>query len=105
MMGLLQCPGNPAVIHADRLPKDKPMPNLKNAFNNNTPGAWYVDDQCICCGLCGNVAPELFQMSPDGGNFLVYRQPATPQELDDAENARERCPAEAIGSDRPAAVV
>ena len=76
------------------------MPNPRNAFHNNTPGPWYVDDQCICCGLCENVAPELFRMSADGSHYLVYRQPAAPQDLEDAENAMERCPATAIGSDR-----
>ena len=76
------------------------MPNPHHTFHNNTPGNWYVDDQCICCGLCENVAPETFRMSDDGGNFLVYRQPGTPGEIADAENARERCPVEAIGNDR-----
>ena len=76
------------------------MPNPKNAFDNNAPGDWYVDDHCICCGLCENVAPDVFRMSPDGSNFLVYHQPATPQEINDADNARERCPVEAIGNDR-----
>ena len=76
------------------------MPNPRKALAENSPGAWYIDDQCICCGLCENIAPGLFQMSGDAGNYLVFRQPTTPQELEDATDARERCPAEAIGSDR-----
>ena len=78
------------------------MPNPQHAFSDNSPGAWYVDDNCIACGLCENYVPDVFGMSPDAGNFLVHRQPSTPQELADAENARERCPTEAIGNDRRA---
>ena len=79
------------------------MPQPHKAFAENAPGTWYVDHECICCGLCENVAPDLFRMSADGGNYLVHLQPSSLEEISDAENARERCPAEAIGDDRPAA--
>jgi ferredoxin len=76
------------------------MANSKDSFTDNAPGPWYVDEQCICCGLCEDAAPEVFRLSDDGSHNLVHRQPATPQELADAENARDRCPVEAIGKDR-----
>lgn len=76
------------------------MSNPRRASLQNSPGAWYVDDQCICCGLCENVAPNSFRMADDGGSFRVYRQPITEEELQEAGNARERCPVEAIGDDR-----
>ena len=76
------------------------MATSKNSFTDNVPGPWYVDDQCICCGLCENVAPDIFRLSDDYSHHMVYRQPQTPAELADAENACDRCPVEAIGKDR-----
>ena len=75
----------------------------KRIFADNVPGSWYVHDECICCGLCENVAPATFRLSADYSHHSVHRQPATPEELADAEEARERCPVEAIGNDRQAA--
>lgn len=79
------------------------MANPNDSFTDNVPGPWYVDAQCICCGLCENVAPETFRIAPGYDHNLVYHQPRTPEELADAENARDRCPVEAIGNDRIAA--
>jgi ferredoxin len=76
------------------------MANSKDSYPDNTPGPWYVDEQCICCGLCEDVAPDVFRISADGSHNLVHHQPTTPEELADAENARDRCPVEAIGKDR-----
>ena len=85
------------------------MANPKNSFSDNVPGLWYVDDLCICCGLCEDVAPGVFRMSFDGSHHLVFEQPASIEDLHDAESARDRCPVEAIGNDglvpsRPAGV-
>ena len=76
------------------------MANPKHSFGDNAPGAWYVDEQCICCGLCGEVAPAVFRESPDYDHHLVHHQPDSPEERGDAEDARDRCPVEAIGNDR-----
>ena len=75
------------------------MATYKNKFSDNVPGLWYVDDQCICCGLCENVAPDIFRLSEDYSHNVVHRQPQSPSELADARNACERCPVEAIGDD------
>ena len=75
------------------------MAHPKQRFDDNAPGLWYVDDQCICCGLCGNDAPTVFSPSGDYDHHRVYRQPVTAEELRDAEDARESCPVEAIGND------
>ena len=75
------------------------MANLKHRFTDNVPGPWYVDAQCICCGLCENVAPDIFRVTNDHDHHRVHHQPATPQELCEAEDARDRCPVEAIGND------
>ncbi|MBE7156853.1 MAG: ferredoxin [Rhodospirillales bacterium] len=78
------------------------MANLIRRFNDNTAGAWYVDDQCIGCGLCGNDVPTVFSPSVDYDHHRVYHQPATAEEVREAEDARERCPVDAIGNDGPA---
>ena len=77
------------------------MANPDQRFSDNVPGHWYVDEQCIGCGLCGNDAPALFSPSADYDHHRVYRQPATVEELRDAEDARQSCPVEAIGNDGP----
>ena len=78
------------------------MANPKHSFTDNAPGPWYVDHQCICCGLCGNDAPAVFGEAADYSHHRVHRQPTNPEELRDAEDARDRCPVEAIGNDCPA---
>ncbi len=68
----------------------------KNEFN--VPGKFYVDSQCIGCGLCAQTAEACFGLS-DTGCAFVQKQPA-----DDTENAQcvealESCPVQAIGDD------
>jgi len=62
-------------------------------------GRFYVDDQCIDCDLCRQLAPDLFARDPDTGYSFVQRQPARPEEEALAREARESCPVEAIGDD------
>ena len=69
-------------------------------FSDNAPGPWYVHDECICCGLCEDKAPAVLRPSTDYSHHVVHSQPATPEELADAEDARERGPVEANGNDR-----
>ena len=76
------------------------MANSNDSFKDNAPGRWYVDDQCIDCGQCGNDVPAIFREAADYGHHIVHRQPANADEWREAEEARERCPVEAIGNDR-----
>ena len=62
-------------------------------------GKFYVDNTCIDCGLCPDTAPTVFQRFDEVGYSIVHRQPATPQELALAEEARNACPTESIGND------
>ena len=75
------------------------MANKDERFEDNVPGPWYVDRQCISCGLCADVAPGIFAMSQDGDHNFVFHQPSTPEELGQAMEALEGCPVEAIGKD------
>ena len=66
---------------------------------DNVPGPWFTNDDCIHCGLCGEIAPETFRESDEGTHYLVHTQPLDSQHLTLAEEALEECPVEAIESD------
>ena len=71
--------------------------NLK--YPQNVPGSYYVDDTCIDCDVCRSNAPQFFARYDDGGHSYVHRQPVTPTELAEAEEARQGCPTDSIGRD------
>ena len=65
----------------------------------NTPGKFYVDRQCIDCDVCRVTAPGNFQREEEKGYSYVSRQPQTPEEEAQCEEAMDCCPVEAIGQD------
>jgi ferredoxin len=71
--------------------------NLKNP--ENVAGRYYADNTCIDCDLCRNIAPKTFRRSEKNGYSYVHRQPQTPEEIAQAEDARTSCPTETIGND------
>ena len=73
---------------------DRHQKNLENA-----PGRFYVDNSCIDCDLCRNIAPQFFTRQDEGGYSYVYKQPSTPEEIALAEEAKSSCPTETIGND------
>ena len=75
------------------------MAALKDRFDDNAPGSWYVDKQCILCSLCSEVAPKNFEESVLGDHDIVYKQPETLEEETQCKEAMEQCPVEAIGND------
>lgn len=75
------------------------MAELENKYPENVPGKYYVDDQCIDCDLCRETAPNNFTRNEDGGYSYVSKQPANPEEEEQAKEAMEGCPVEAIGDD------
>src|SRR3954469_26047937 len=75
------------------------MAEYKDRFEQNIPGRWYVDTECIDCDLCRETAPETFRREDEIGFSVVFRQPQTPEEVERAEEARSGCPTEAIGND------
>lgn len=55
----------------------------------------YVDkDVCIGCGMCVGTCPDAFQMDDDG--LAVGYQEIPEGSVDDAKQAAEDCPVEAI---------
>lgn len=71
--------------------------HLKNP--ENVLGKYYVDNTCIDCDLCRNIAPGTFTRHDEGGYSIVFKQPETPEEKAQAEEARASCPTETIGND------
>ena len=69
-------------------------PDLRHP--GNADGAWYVDERCIDCGTCRDVAPLTF--STLGTQSVVTRQPADPQAEQGAWLAAQACPTQSIGA-------
>ena len=76
------------------------MASFEHRIPDNIPGKFYVDDQCIYCDLCREIAPSVFrQQQQRDGQAFVFHQPSTPEELRAAIEAFEGCPYDAIGAD------
>lgn len=75
------------------------MADPAEKWEDNVPGAWYVDKSCILCSLCVDLAPNNFKESEAGDHDMVFKQPESEEELAQCKEAMEQCPVEAIGSD------
>ena len=71
----------------------------ENKVAENVRGKFYVDDQCIACGLCREIAPEFFGNIENSDNSFVKKQPTSDKEVDVCMEALESCPVSAIGDD------
>jgi len=75
------------------------MADKADKWEDNAPGKFYVDEQCIDCDLCRETAPDFFTRSDDGGYSYVFKQPTTEEGVEQCMEALEGCPVEAIGDD------
>ena len=75
------------------------MATLTERLLQNAPGRFYVDTTCIDCDMCRTTAPDSFQRHDEIGQSVVSRQPVTPKEIREAQEALEGCPTESIGND------
>jgi len=62
----------------------------------NAPGDFYVDETCIDCDLCRQIAPATFRQA--GDQSAVHRQPETDDEEIAALKALVTCPTASIGA-------
>lgn len=62
----------------------------------NVPGDFFVDNTCIDCDLCRQIAPETF--SDIGDQSIVYHQPSTFDQEFAALKALVTCPTASIGT-------
>ena len=51
-------------------------------------------ESCIGCGLCAQVAPEIYEMQDDKAIVLVEELPE--DKMEDAKNGADQCPVTAI---------
>tara|TARA_R100000329_G_C7597317_1_gene211824 strand:- start:660 stop:914 length:255 start_codon:yes stop_codon:yes gene_type:complete len=75
------------------------MADIDEKYEDNVPGKYYVDTQCIDCDLCRETAPENFTRNEDGGYSYVYKQPDNDEQEELCKEAMDGCPVEAIGDD------
>ena len=51
------------------------MADPDDRLEDNVPGKWYVDSNCIDCDVCRTTAPENFEANEDEGYSFVSKQP------------------------------
>lgn len=76
------------------------MARRTHAYAENVPGTFFVDDSCIDCDTCRQVAPLIFVEV--AGHSAVQVQPEESSALEAAALAAIACPVDAIGGDASA---
>src|SRR5262245_58421912 len=72
------------------------MANRNHAYAENVPGAFFVDETCIDCDQCRQIAPSVFLEESD--HSIVYHQPESADETHRAAMALVACPTGSIGA-------
>lgn len=73
------------------------MADPRDKLTENAGGKYYVDSQCIDCDVCRVTAPANFRRDEEKAYSYVFRQPSTPDEEAQCQEAMDSCPVEAIG--------
>lgn len=74
------------------------MDDQHKKLPQNVPGRFYVTEDCLACEVCQTVAPNNFRYN-DKSMSYVFKQPTTPEEIKQCEDALDHCPMEAIRDD------
>jgi glyoxylase-like metal-dependent hydrolase (beta-lactamase superfamily II)/ferredoxin len=72
--------------------------NPSKRLPENVPGDFYVDESCIDCDACRQIAPEVFR--DHGDQSSVYKQPEGEREVTRALMSLVACPTASIGTSR-----
>lgn len=75
------------------------MATLNMRLPENVPGPFYVSSECIDCDQCRETAPTVFRREEEISFSIVFHQPVTDLERQEAEQALQGCPVDAIGND------
>ena len=75
------------------------MSELNERLPENVPGAFYITSACIDCDMCRESAPTVYRRNDDIGMTVVFHQPETEAERQQAQEGLEGCPVEAIAND------
>jgi len=54
----------------------------------------FVNEECILCGLCADMCPEIFQLGEETAEVIVDEIP--PEHQDCCREAADSCPSDAI---------
>ena len=73
------------------------MADPSQKWPENADGRFFVDQECIDCDLCREIAPDYFTRHKKGGYSYVFRQPDSEEGLAQCREALAECPVEAIG--------
>jgi glyoxylase-like metal-dependent hydrolase (beta-lactamase superfamily II)/ferredoxin len=72
------------------------MADRRRSVAENVAGDFFVDETCIDCDTCRQIAPEVFA---DAGQYsFVHAQPRTPDATRSASRALLACPTGSIGT-------
>ena len=72
------------------------MATPQRSYASNVPGMFYVDDTCIDCDLCRQIAPGVY--SEESDHSIVHHQPKDLAEQQRAAMALVACPTSSIGT-------
>ena len=72
------------------------MAQIERRLPENVAGEFFVDESCIDCDACRQIAPDTFR--DHGGQSSVFEQPRTPEASDRALMALVACPTASIGT-------
>jgi glyoxylase-like metal-dependent hydrolase (beta-lactamase superfamily II)/ferredoxin len=72
------------------------MANIQRRLPENVPGDFFVDESCIDCDTCSQLAPAVFR--DHGEQCSVYRQPESAADTRLALMALVACPTGSIGT-------
>ncbi|MEJ8637044.1 ferredoxin [Streptomyces sp. MS2.AVA.5] len=59
-------------------------------------GRFHIDDTCIDCHLCRDLAPDNFESDDENEIHYVCKQPEDESELEGVLDAYESCPSNSI---------
>ena len=76
------------------------MADRRRSVAENVPGDFFVDETCIDCDACRQLAPEVF--ADAGEHSFVCAQPQTSEAIRSASRALLACPTGSIGTLHPA---
>ncbi|MCH8908049.1 MAG: ferredoxin, partial [Candidatus Heimdallarchaeota archaeon] len=72
------------------------MANILRSVADNVTGEYFVDDSCINCDTCRQLAPMVFD---DNGDYsFVFNQPNNDVSIKLTQQAIVSCPTNSIGS-------
>ena len=75
-----------------------PVSDQPQKLPKNVPGRFYVTEDCLACEACQDAAPNHFRYGDNALSF-VFKQPITPVEIKQCQEAMNSCPLEAIKDD------